>query len=111
MNPNYVFKYDMYKDLDSQNVSTKAKTIIAILFRDYWATEEQRNKIIEYEKYDRQRIELAKREKYNPDVIFKKQLKPDAIEKKESENISLIEVKETIITKIIKKLKVLFKKK
>lgn len=30
---------------DEQNVSKKAKTIIAILFRDYWATDIQREKI------------------------------------------------------------------
>ena len=44
--PNYFFEYDTKKTLQEQNVSKEAKTIIAILFRDYWATEIQRNKII-----------------------------------------------------------------
>ena len=39
---NYNFTYDENKTLDEQNVSEITKVIIAILFRDYWATKEQR---------------------------------------------------------------------
>lgn len=70
-NKNYKFKYDTNKTLSEQNVSKKAKTIIAILFRDYWATEEQKEKILKKENYDRSVIEQIKREKYNPDNLFK----------------------------------------
>ena len=45
-NKNYSFIYDENKTLDEQNVSEIAKAIIAILFRDYWATKEQRYVII-----------------------------------------------------------------
>ena len=45
-NKNYSFTYDENKTLDEQNVSEIAKAIIAILFRDYWATKEQRYIII-----------------------------------------------------------------
>ena len=45
-NKNYSFKYDENKTLDEQNVSEITKAIIAILFRDYWATKEQRYVII-----------------------------------------------------------------
>ena len=45
-NKNYNFTYDENKTLDEQNVSEIAKAIIAILFRDYWATKEQRYVII-----------------------------------------------------------------
>ena len=45
-NKNYSFTYDENKTLDEQNVSVIAKAIIAILFRDYWATKEQRYVII-----------------------------------------------------------------
>ena len=64
-NKNYSFTYDENKTLDEQNVSEIAKAIIAILFRDYWATKEQRYVIIkkqreargEQEKQIRERIE------------------------------------------------------
>ena len=45
-NKNYSFTYDENKMLDEQNVSEITKAIIAILFRDYWATKEQRYIII-----------------------------------------------------------------
>lgn len=45
-NKNYSFTYDENKTLDEQNVSEITKVIIAILFRDYWATKEQRYIII-----------------------------------------------------------------
>ena len=45
-NKNYSFIYDESKTLEEQNVSEITKAIIAILFRDYWATKEQRYIII-----------------------------------------------------------------
>lgn len=45
-NKEYKFTYNPEKTLDEQNVSKRAKAIIGILFRDYWATEIQREKII-----------------------------------------------------------------
>ena len=39
------FVYNSNKTLQEQNVSETARTIIAILFRDYWATNEQKEKI------------------------------------------------------------------
>lgn len=71
-NNNYNFEYDITRSLDEQNVSKTAKTIIAIFFRDYWATPEQRNKILNYEKYENIKEEAAKNEKYKIDDIFEK---------------------------------------
>lgn len=70
-NKNYNFKYNPHISLDEQNVSKRAKAIIAILFRDYWATSEQREKIIEKQNYDRKRLEIEKAKKYNQNDIFK----------------------------------------
>ena len=58
----YKFKYNPEKTLDEQNVSKKAKAIIGLLFRDYWATESQRQKIIRKQNYDRKKIEKEKQE-------------------------------------------------
>ena len=51
-NKDYKFSYNPERTLDEQNVSKRAKAIIAILFRDYWATADQREKIIAKEKYE-----------------------------------------------------------
>ena len=71
-NKNYVFNYNPTKTLNEQNVSKIAKGIIAILFRDYWATHEQREKIIKKQNNDRIQIEKKKTKKYNPDVFKSK---------------------------------------
>lgn len=69
-NNDYHFTYNPEKTLNEQNVSKIAKGIIAILFRDYWATKTQRNKIISKQNCDRLKIEEDKKEKYNVDKIF-----------------------------------------
>ena len=66
-NNDYTFNYDPSKTLEEQNVSNITKGIIILLFRDYWATEIQRNKIIAKQNYDRMKLE---EKKYNPDNIF-----------------------------------------
>lgn len=90
------FIYNPNKTLQEQNVSEIARTIIAILFRDYWATENQRQKILDKQYFDREKI----REKmYSPDNIFKKQ----NIQNKENSTINeiaIVEYKESIFTKI-----------
>lgn len=85
-NKEYVFKYNPNKTLDEQNVSKTAKAIIAILFRDYWATEIQKEKIINKQNYDRMKLEEEKRTRYNSDNLFKnneKKVIMNDVEKKE----------------------------
>lgn len=92
-NKEYEFNYDVSKTLNEQNVSKIAKTIIAILFRDYWATPTQREKIITKEKYDIAKLEQEKRELYNPDDLFNKdnKIKKDSVA---NQNTSIIEYKD-----------------
>ena len=110
LNKDYVFEYDPKKTLNEQNVSKTAKAIIGILFRDYWATETQKDKIISKQKYDRQQIEVKKQEKYNPDNIFKnKSLNPNQ-ERTINNTVAMITYKESIFKKILNKIKSIFNK-
>ncbi len=94
-NKDYNFSYNLSKTLDEQNVSKIAKGIIAILFRDYWATESQREKIIIKQNYDRQKIEEEKRIKYNLDNIFENNNKSTIINIPEkNKKTALIEIKD-----------------
>ena len=102
-NKEYNFTYDMNKTLDEQNVSKKAKTIIAILFRDYWATDAQREKIKAKEQYDRKIKEEENIEKYNPDNLFKKYEEAKNVETI-TENNQIIPYKESIFRKIFNKI-------
>ena len=106
MNPNYHFKYDANKTLEEQNVSKEARTIIAIFFRDYWATPEQRDKIKAKERYDMTKREEEKRETYNTDDLFKNN--PTKVETTNS-SMAMIEYKESFIMKTIKRIKNIFK--
>ena len=108
-NDKYVFNYDSNKTLKEQNVSDIAKCIIILLFRDYWATDKQREKIIAKQKYDRQILEKQKCEKYNPNEIFQKRsnyLKESSVNSLKN-NTQIIEYKEPkwykkIIEKILR---------
>lgn len=99
----YNFSVDTTKKFEEQNLLEETKIVFAILYRDYWATEEQREKIKLKEKQDLEQIELEKREKYNPDNIFNNS-------NSVADEKSLVEVKnESLFTKIINFIKNLFK--
>ena len=69
-NKNHKFIYDPNKTLDENGVLELTKRIIAVIFRDYWATEKQRKIIYEIQNYVRMKDDAEKRKKYNPDNIF-----------------------------------------
>lgn len=87
-NKDYTFNYKPDKTLQEQNVSKTARTIIGILFRDYWATEEQRDKIIKFQKQERLKIEKEKQEKYKSEDIFKNNIKTS---ENENNQVGLVE--------------------
>ena len=68
----YDFKIDAEKSFQEQTLLEQTKVILAILFRDYWATEEQKEKIKQKEKYDLNKIEEEKKERYSTDNLFKR---------------------------------------
>lgn len=84
MNLNYNFVFDINKPLECQNISDEAKLMLAVIFRDYLATEEQRKKILTFEKNKELQIEQEAREKYDIDVFKNnkiKKAKDETIEK------------------------------
>lgn len=107
-NTDYDFFYNPYKTLDEQNVSKRAKAIIAIIFKEFWATDIQKEKIIAKQNYDRMQLEKEKQARYSSNDIFKNK-KINNIENK-TETFAMIEYKETFLDKIIKKIKKIFKK-
>lgn len=75
MKKDYDFKIDTSKTIEEQNLSKEAKAIIANIYKSYWATDYQKERIIAKEKYDLRQIEKEKLEKFNPDDIFKNKKK------------------------------------
>ena len=104
-NKEYKFYYNPNKTLNEQNVSKRTKAIIAILYRDYWATPEKRKEIIARQKYDMLLREKAKG-KYNPNDLFKNKSNIQSEQKNISvDNVGLTKYKETLLSKIIIKIR------
>ena len=102
-NSEYIFDYNPNKKLEEQNVSKRAKAIIGLLFRDYWATDEQKEKIIRKQNYARQIIEEQKKSMYDVENIFKKKSLESEIEIKEKAT-EMVVYRENILKKIFNKL-------
>lgn len=86
----YKPEFDYSKGLDKIPLSNKTRALLAMIYRDYICSEEER---AEYDKIlhqNEEKYQSELREKYNPDNMFKKENK---IEKKEK-NMQLVEYKE-----------------
>ena len=106
---NYTFNYDTSKTLEEQNVSDITKGIIILLFRDYWATEIQRNKIIAKQNYDRMKLEEKKKEKYNVDIFKNRNNDKQKLNiENTTKEVAMVEYKESIFKRIINKIKTIF---
>ena len=96
-------KYDISIPLDEQNIKKDSLSMSALFHLNYWCEsdidkKELREIFDKNEKCYQEEI----REKYNPDNIFKKNEQP-------KENaVAMIEYKESIMTKIINKIKKIF---
>ena len=110
MNKDYDFKIDTTKALEEQNLSKEAKAIIANIFKKYWATDYQKERIEAKEKYDIEQMEKEKYKKYNPDDIFKNRKQNIQQEEVASETVSMVEYKEPLFKRILNKIKNIFNK-
>ncbi len=107
MDKDYVFNVDINKSFKEQNLLEETKDIFAVIFRDYWATPYQRERIKAKEKYDRQKIEEEKANKYNPDDIFKNKEKDNVVE---NNNLPVEIKKENFFKKLISFIKKIIRK-
>lgn len=111
MDKDYNFSIDSEVDLSKQNISFEANSIIIDIFQKYFATEEQKEKIEKILEKNSAEEDALKRERYNPDNIFKKEvpsnIKVEETIENENENVDVekneilpINVKENIFSKI-----------
>ena len=102
MNEEYEYELDDELELKDHQMLPETKAILFNLFRDYLATPEQKEKIIRMQNEERQKNEKKKQKQYNVDIF----------ERKQKENSKqLIEYKENIFKKILKKIIKFFIKK
>ncbi len=114
MNNDYNYYYDETKEFKDHEMLPETRAILGHIYLKYWADERERSIIERKLKNDIKHIEEEKREKYNPDKIFKS-IEENKLENKagelQQEVQALIKVKESFLTRIINKIKKFFRKK
>lgn len=106
---NYNFQISSMNELESIQLLESTKVMLTILYKDYLANQEEKEKIEKKLELIQDTLEKNKREKYNPDNIFKN--KETIKNTFDYEKTELIEYKESLFKKIIKFLKNLFNNK
>ena len=105
----YNFQINPNADLAEQNISQNANAILVSLFRDYFATDNQKEILKNLLKQNQEKIEIEKHEKYNPDNIFNNRVNTEKL--KDSKEVALVEIKDqTWYKKILDFFKSIFKK-
>ncbi|MBQ3409549.1 MAG: hypothetical protein IJH12_10155 [Clostridia bacterium] len=108
MDTSYCYRIDETINFEEQELSEETKSILANIYRDYWATEYQKKRIKDKERYDIEIIEEEKQKKYNPDDIFKKN---DKLDKEYIDKLPVKIKKERFINRLMRFLKKYVKKK
>ena len=99
----YQYKIDPDIDLSKQYISDEANAIIVGLYKEYFATEHQKNVIDDILKHNQVLEDRENSVKYNPDDLFKdkEEIKPDNNVEDEYDAITdLIERKESFLVKL-----------
>lgn len=111
MDKNYKFEVKDNVEFEDLELLDETRAILANVFRDYWATPYQRERILEKEQYDRQKINEEKQQKYNPNNLFSRKNINDTEELKNtnSENLPAEVKKEKFYHKLINFIRKIFK--
>ena len=72
---NYIFKYDVSKSLQEQNISRDAVAALSYINMEYLLNDRQREFIENLHRKNEDDLEQQKREKYNSDTLFSNQNK------------------------------------
>ena len=82
----YNWNYDESKPLNEQNINRKTIAILSYLNMEYLLNEEQKKLMEKIHKFNEDKAEQAKRNKYNPNKIFAKDKLDEEINEVNYEN-------------------------
>lgn len=105
MDNSYDYKIDKNKPIKNQNMMDETKAILSNLFRDYFANDYQKQRILAKEINDLQKIEKIKKEKYDPYKLLEERNKSKVLTKK------IVVYKHNYLIDILNKIKKIFKNK
>ena len=99
----YSYEYDSNLNYENWNLMVETKAILYVILKKYLATEEQKEHLKKRERYSIIISEKIKKEKYNPDNLFKIINKKEDIENNNLKPpYDLTEYKESFFIKIKK---------
>lgn len=112
MDKDYIYTINPKIDLSLQDISNEANAILISLFRDYFASEEQKEKLTELLNENQvkveERNELKKKQNYSTN-IFENRTKSNQTEEADEE-VEITVYKESLFDKISEWMKQLFSK-
>lgn len=100
---NYNFQYDDGKSITENNLHMDTIALLTYININFLLDSESKKEMISLLKEDEIIAEKQKRKQYNPDLIFKNKI--DKHIEQISENVKMIEYKESVFHKIILKIK------
>ena len=100
MNTNYNYRYDYTKYFSEQKILQETRAILGYIYLNYWADEKESEIVKNKLKNDLIIEEQKKSEKYNTNALFK-----DIKKENVNNNTQIGNTKESIIFKIINKIK------
>lgn len=105
---------DTSKPIEEIKLSEKSKDLLGMIYRNYWCDSEQRKEYDEILRKNEEKFQEKARQTYNPENIFKTiettSSITENIEESASNEINIIPYKESFLTKIIERIKIVFKR-
>ena len=100
-------QYSEDQSLSEQNIKRESLSMIALFHLNYWCnSDEEKEQVKQLFKDNKEKHQAEIREKYNPDNLFKNN-KQETIQEANvnSNNLAIVEYKESILKKFINKIK------
>ena len=104
MDRNYEFKINPEIDLSEQHISKETNAIMISLFRDYFATEKQKEKLKTLLNQNQSIQEQAKAKEYNTNNLFKNKKQENVKENVTTTQFAMVKYKKNIFNRIINKI-------
>lgn len=96
----YKFKINPKIELNKQHISKEASAIIVNIYKDYFATEEQKEKINEVLKINQNRAEQEKKVKFNKYDLFKNNISANNFKKNITQETAIKEYKDNFFIRL-----------
>lgn len=108
MDKDYEYKLNNIKDLKSQEMQKETKVILSILYRDYWATPEEKEEIIKRDARQIKDREEQLRKMYDMDNIFAKRAKEEEIQRElanKKQGTDIVKYEENFFKRVLSKVR------